>query len=238
MIYLWGMEKVYVYLHRRKDTGEVFYVGIGTKRRPYDKGSRNQLWKDVEKNHGRTVHIIYEFPTIQQAQIVEIMLIEKYGRINNNNGCLTNLTRGGEGFNGINVIGEKNPFYGKKHTKETLEKISKTSRERALGRPLKESTKEKLRQYRLGTTHSEETKRKMRETRKGTNQGVNNPMYGKISNMRGSNSPNTNLVKEQVLQIRKLCEEGNYTTYKIADMFNISQSSVMNIKKRRTWKHI
>lgn len=37
----------YVYVHRRKDTGEVFYVGKGRKYRWLSKSGRNKIWKSV-----------------------------------------------------------------------------------------------------------------------------------------------------------------------------------------------
>ena len=36
-----------VYLHL-KPCGEVFYVGMGNKRRPYTKSDRNNFWKKIK----------------------------------------------------------------------------------------------------------------------------------------------------------------------------------------------
>lgn len=62
-------------------------------------------------------------------------------------------------------LGEKNSFYGKKHTEEA---------------------KEAIRQARLGSHASEETKKKMSEARKGKRIGEENPMYGKTGFLNAS----------------------------------------------------
>ena len=40
----------YVYVHRRNDTNEVFYVGKGKNRRAYSKTGRNQHWCNIANN--------------------------------------------------------------------------------------------------------------------------------------------------------------------------------------------
>jgi len=67
--------------------------------------------------------------------------------------------------------GERNPFYGKTHTKETRENLSKI----AVGRSHSEITRRKMSESHKGKKLSEETKKKLSEMRKGKN----NPMYGK-----------------------------------------------------------
>lgn len=71
----------------------------------------------------------------------EKFFIGIFGRLDQKDGTLTNLTIGGDGASGYTFteeqrkhqssiakerIGIKNPFYGKKHTQETIEKIVKT----------------------------------------------------------------------------------------------------------------
>ena len=114
----------------------------------------------------------------EEAFEMEILAISKYGRINNNTGCLANLTDGGEGCAGMvfpeeskqkssnsmkgKYDGENNPFYGCTHTEEI---------------------KEYLRIKQTGNLASTETKEKMRETRlrlisEGVGVGENHPLYG------------------------------------------------------------
>lgn len=55
---------------------------------------------------------------------------------------------------------------------------------------------------------------------------------------RGADSNKAVLTNEQVLQLRKLYEEREYTQRELAEMFNISRSTVYQILKRRSWSHI
>ena len=59
------------------------------------------------------------------------------------------------------MAGENNPMYGKTHSEETKEKISKANTNPS------EKTREKIRQTRLGTKASDETRRKMSENKIG-----------------------------------------------------------------------
>lgn len=135
------MGKVYVYLHRRKDTGEVFYVGIGIRNRPYQKtyNRRNKIWKDIINKTDYDVEIIYEVDSWIQACVIEIMLIQKYGRKDLGLGTLANMTDGGDGTLGAihsqesrikrrksmkgKNSGKKNGMWGKKHSKEFFKKL-------------------------------------------------------------------------------------------------------------------
>jgi len=58
---------------------------------------------------------------------------------------------------GALTTGENNPFFGKTHTNETKQKIS-----------------------RLGKYHSAETRKQMSEVKKGKGVGKDNPMFGKV----------------------------------------------------------
>ena len=48
--------------------------------------------------------------------------------------------------------------------------------------------------------------------------------------------PHKKLTKDQVIEIRKLCNRG-IPAYKIADQFGVSKSNVQQIKQNRIWKH-
>lgn len=87
-----------VYQHRRNDTGEVFYVGIGDSIiRAYQKASRNRYWKNIVRKFGYSVEIIYENIPWEDACIKEQELIKYYGRKDLGEGILVNRTDGGEG---------------------------------------------------------------------------------------------------------------------------------------------
>jgi group I intron endonuclease len=127
-----------VYRHRRNDTNEVFYIGIGvSKYRSTDTHNRNTHWHNIVNKHGYIAEIILENISWEQAQQLEILLISQYGRIDTENGTLVNMTDGGDGWNGCihtdetklkmseNQRGVRNSFYGKQHTSETKEIIRK-----------------------------------------------------------------------------------------------------------------
>jgi predicted GIY-YIG superfamily endonuclease len=87
-----------VYQHKRLDTNEVFYVGIGKNiNRAYSKHSRSKIWKDTIKNRKYSIEILFENLTWEEACIKEKELISKYGRKDLGTGSLINLTEGGEG---------------------------------------------------------------------------------------------------------------------------------------------
>src|SRR5690606_22799746 len=111
----------YVYRHRKLDSGEVFYIGIGTfeshipsnshnyYRRANNTKQRSSFWKKVYRKHGRYIEILKENISYEEAKELEILLIQEYGRRDLGTGCLVNLTDGGDGS--IN----KTPLKGKDH---------------------------------------------------------------------------------------------------------------------------
>ena len=99
------------------------------------------------------MEILFSEISTEEAKIKEIEFISLYGRIANKDGILANLSGGGECYENPSLLtrqrlsiankGSKNSFYGKKHTKETREFLSK--RQIGLKRgPLPESTKIKI----------------------------------------------------------------------------------------------
>jgi len=67
-----------------------------------------------------------------------------------------------KGIERTEYIGEGNPFFGKTHTPETIEKIKAANK----GRVVSEETRRKLSEAGKKRKHSEETKRKMRDAHK------------------------------------------------------------------------
>lgn len=95
-----------VYQHKRNDTGEVFYVGIGkTEARAYSDKRRGKFWNDFTKNHSYSVEITHRDIIWEEACSIERYLIAFYGRRDLNEGCLVNMTDGGEGTLGIQKKG-------------------------------------------------------------------------------------------------------------------------------------
>ena len=82
-----------VYQHRRKDNGQIFYVGQGIVRRAYEdvKNRRNSNWATVvEEAGGFDVDILVEGLTRDESLKVEAEYIKKYGTIKHGTGPLVN----------------------------------------------------------------------------------------------------------------------------------------------------
>jgi hypothetical protein len=99
----------YLYIHKRLDTNEIFYIGVGTKTRQtkfltiksefyraYDFKKRNSIWKRIAKKSNVKVEILYESSDLLFIQHKEKKLIAFYGRLSNKTGKLANLTEGGD----------------------------------------------------------------------------------------------------------------------------------------------
>ncbi len=138
-----------VYLHKRLDNNEVFYVGIGkTLHRSKSKERRNPYWHNIVNKYNYNIEIYKENITWEEACNIEIELIKKYGRKNNNTGKLVNMTDGGEGSLGrkqkestklkISLANKGNKTRkGQKNSTSTREKISKSK----LGKEIKSRKK-------------------------------------------------------------------------------------------------
>lgn len=129
----------YLYRHIRLDKNEPFYIGIGSDlhyNRAYDlkNDRRNYIWNKIKQKTKIEVEIILDNLTWEQACEKEMYFIKLYGRIDNKNGILSNLTNGGDGSLGFimpeyrrQMLSEKfkgkgNPMFGKKMPKVSIEK--------------------------------------------------------------------------------------------------------------------
>lgn len=125
-----------VYRHRRLDTNQIFYVGIGNIKRPNKKTGRSVWWNRVISKTPYEVEIIAEGLDWDTACELETLLISEYGRKDLGLGNLVNMTDGGEGCLGYKLtekhkeairnskIGEMNPMYGKDFSQEHRDKMS------------------------------------------------------------------------------------------------------------------
>lgn len=104
------MWRHYVYIHKRKSDGVVFYVGKGSmrptdKRQTYKRAKSSSLrslwWQRVAEKHGFEAEIIADCRTDGAAQNLEKALIKKYGRLQLGLGTLVNMTDGGDGHSGV-----------------------------------------------------------------------------------------------------------------------------------------
>lgn len=166
----------YTYAHTRNDTGKIFYIGKGIRYRANAVTSRNQYWKNIANKHGYKIEILAYWKTAEEALDHETLLISCFKDMGYE---LANLTDGGEGNSGyvhteeakrkmsesrknmpdkirqkISIAnkGERNPFFGKKHSEETRKKMSEAWKNR------ESNWKNKK--------HSEESKAKMTASQK------------------------------------------------------------------------
>lgn len=137
----------YVYLHKRKGTNKIFYVGKGSKNRDGERSemskNRNRYWHHVvDKDGGFDVEIYKDNLTESEAYDLEKELISQIGLEN-----LTNMTEGGEGGDTLSnhpdleMIGKKisehhqgenNPNYGKGYVYWWEQKYGKEEAKRML----------------------------------------------------------------------------------------------------------
>jgi hypothetical protein len=143
------MENNYVvYIHRKLSDGSPFYVGAGSKKRPFIVTQRPKDWVDIVESAGYTIEIYKENLSKEESFELEIELISMFGRIDIGTGCLINKTDGGRKVVGLSkgVLSIRNKKMsivskGKVKSKEWREKISKS----LTGKKASEETKEKMR---------------------------------------------------------------------------------------------
>ena len=148
----------YVYFHINPITKEVFYVGKGKDKRAYGKNKRNQFWYNTVNKYGEPIVVIVKKNLSNKYALeLEKAYIKIFGRRDLNEGCLVNLTNGGEGT--VGVI----------YSKESIKKMSDSK----LGKIFSNETKQKMSESaknrgsnRDGKLHSNETKQKMSESAK------------------------------------------------------------------------
>lgn len=146
----------YLYEHKRLDSGEIFYVGVGLTddpkyKRAYTSNGRNNAWRNIINKVDYEVNIIIEGLTIEDAFKKEVELIASYGRKDIGHGTLVNFTNGGDGVLGL------------VHSMESRKKMS----EAHTGKKLSDETKEKIRKAFTGKKHSPESIARMCIAQKG-----------------------------------------------------------------------
>lgn len=169
---------------------EPFYVGKGT-------GNRTETTKQDNSNSYKFNKInmitesgleiitikLSEDLTEQESFEIEINAIKKIGKIIDGKGPLVNFSDGGNGGDNITYhpdyekivkkmslskIGEKNSFFGKKHSEKTLKLLSDLNKGKQCG------SKNPF----YGKKHTEESKKKVSEANK-KNIGDKNHFFGK-----------------------------------------------------------
>lgn len=181
----------FIYQHRRLDTGEVFYIGKGTRthqkqyQRAYVTEKRSAFWTAISSKAGHSVELVADFYTESDAFEMERELIALHGR-RVDGGSLCNLTLGGDGPSGFSptqetraklraaVAGERHANWGKKLSDETCRKKSESLKNSPLnlrGKKLPDWWKQRIAAAKVG---------------------VLNPMHGKT----GAAHPNSRRVRD------------------------------------------
>lgn len=162
------MNKYYVYKHIRLDTNEPFYIGKGTKYRPYAKNNRNKYWHNIVNKVGYKIEIINSNLSNEEASVIEKQLINLYGRKDLGLGSLVNMTDGGEGTENLprseewrNKISIANK--GKKRSEEWKKKLSFFKK----GKKLTKEHKDKISKSNKGRKVDEQGKYNMSISKKG-----------------------------------------------------------------------
>jgi len=159
-----------------------------------------------------SIELIEDVESAERAYELEIFYIKEYNTKAPNG---YNLTDGGDGIFGWQPTDEyrqecservkqlhknqKIGMYGKTHTEETKQKMSKSLKgnQNCLGRVLSEETKSKISLSHKGKILSDKTKKKISENHYNVS-GENNPMYGK------KHSPETiEKIRQKALERKK-----------------------------------
>jgi hypothetical protein len=157
-----------VYQHKRKDNGEVFYIGQGLLKRAYEdiRNRRNENWKIVVKEAGGfIVEILVDNLNREESLKIESEYIKKYGTIKHGTGKLVNER----------LSGTRGLESGYKHSEEKKLEISKKT---------KEAMKDPDVYKKLIDSHNEywnkpENRDKASKAMKGLMAGEKHPNYGK-----------------------------------------------------------
>lgn len=162
-------QKFYTYAHYKADSGEIFYIGKGTKRRAYIPHSRSALWESVVEKHGFRVEIIERFDSEQEALDHEVFLIAKFRSLGAD---LCNITNGGEGVTSESWTPELRAMLSAAHKgKHISDETRKKMSESAKGRPMSPEAIEKTASFHRGRKRSQETIDKMSAALKGKGLG-------------------------------------------------------------------
>jgi hypothetical protein len=157
-----------VYQHKRKDTGEIFYIGQGTLKRAYEdiRNRRNSGWENIVKDAGGfIVDILAEGLTRDESLIIEAEYIKKYGTIKHGTGILVNER----------LSGTRGSESGYKHTDEKRKEISEKTKA-AMKNP--EVIKKHMDSH-IAYWKTPESRIKASKAMKGVMSGEKHPNFGK-----------------------------------------------------------
>lgn len=192
------MNNYYVYIHRRKDNNEVFYVGISKQikyLRVNTKHGRNPIWNNIVKKYGFYGEVLHNNLSKENACLIEMSLIKSYGRLNIKTGILANLTAGGDG----SVDCPK--------SEETKNKM----RVARIGKPLSDAIKQKMSKTRTGKKLTDKTKAKLSVIAKNKfSKKIINTENGIIYNSISECALNLNISRTYLNKLLKTKDKNKY----------------------------
>lgn len=167
----------YTYIHKKLDTGEVFYVGKGHGARHVSSHNRNRYWNNTVNKHGFEAVIVERYDSERDALDAEIQLIAK---MRSEGVKLVNITDGGEGVSGLKHTEESRALMseklrGREFTEEHKAKIGVAS----TGRPKSIEEIESSRINRIGAKRTEEQRRRISDGIGDSRKGEKHPMFGR-----------------------------------------------------------
>ena len=103
------MNDFYVYLHRKKSDGRVFYVGKGRDRRAYrgDKSSRSDKWLNTANKYGWFVEIVFDNLSEDEAYALEVDTILEMQHFNEPLVCHNKGGHGGSVTTYTEIFGKR-----------------------------------------------------------------------------------------------------------------------------------
>lgn len=225
---------VYIYFDPRVNPSIPIYVGKGHGDRYKHhliKGAKNiHLFNKIEKIKEFGMEPIIEFAktgmTNQEAILLEVELIQRFGRADKKTGTLCNWTDGGEGTAGY------------KHSKKTKELFSKQRKGKKqtenqykanCNRVISESTREKMSKANIG--HSRHTKEQIESIRKyNITREITDDMRKKWSKTRLGNTK-TKIKYPPISELVSMIEKSSKN--KVAKQLGVNFSSLNKYLKRR-----
>jgi len=159
------MNPFFVYLHKKLDTGDVFYVGKGKDRRHLSRGGRSAWWKRIVEKHGLKSEIIERFSDEADAFALERYLIASYRALGIE---LINVTDGGEGASGRPMSDEHRRRISEAQRGKPNDPAQNAAHSKRMkGRILSEETKRKIGAASRGKTLSDEHRAAISRAQKG-----------------------------------------------------------------------
>jgi len=224
-----------IYLFWDKKYEQVIYAGRFSGRKrikqhfyPSDK-HKQKINEYIQEHENRIESIIFcEFDDISDNDLnqleKETIKLFKLNRYKYPNSHIFNFTDGGEGMSGYvpseetkkklseASIGEKNHFYGRKHSDESKKKMSDAH----TGKKLSKEHRKKISKSNKGRRVSEETRKKLSEIQMGEKNhmwgkyGEKNPNYGNPSNYKHSEETIEKLKISHLKDYPRIVRNGKY----------------------------